>query len=163
MALKTSKFGIVQSLHNFIPIVKLMVMSCNFDDYMHCRLCFTLVHINIVWYTHTIELNQHDKGRRIYEVVKMKPTQPSYSHSGTKNDKIEFTCGVNLQWCLEERDNVDHDLGINILLFLWVGTCYTPFIMCQEGDSSMFSMYNSYWLLLCIEPMKKRRNNPSIL
>jgi hypothetical protein len=73
----------------------------------------------------------------------MKPIQPFYPHLVVKNDKIEFTCAVNLQWCLEERDNIGHDLGINVVLFLWGCMCYTPFIMCQEGDSSMFSMYNN--------------------
>ena len=58
----------------------------------------------------------------------MKPVQPSYPSSGAKNDKIDFTRVVNLQGYLEERDSIGHDPGINVVLFLWVCTCYTPFI-----------------------------------
>ena len=47
-----------------------------------------------VWYTHTIELNQHDEGWRMYKVVKMKPIQPFYPHLVVKNVKIEYTCVV---------------------------------------------------------------------
>ena len=59
----------------------------------------------------------------------MKPIQPSYPSLGAKNDKIDFTRVVNLQGYLEERDSIGHDPWINVVLFLWVCTCYTPFIM----------------------------------